>query len=109
MTRKLTQRVTPVLLAVGAFVAIVASHTQAYPQPRNQPAPSVAQALSAVTAVESVGMTVADMDRSIARKLRDRSTFVSPGVVAIPGQKLGFKKGFLVRDPDGHVMRLVEK
>lgn len=51
-----------------AFVAIVTSHTQAYPQPRNQPAPtSVAQpALSAITAVESVGMTVADMDRAIA-------------------------------------------
>lgn len=47
---------------------------------------------------------------AVARKLqRDRSTFISPSVVSIPGQKLGFKKGFLVRDPDGHVMRLVEK
>jgi hypothetical protein len=46
---------------------------------------------------------------AVAQKLRDRSTFISPGVVSIPGQKLGFKKGFLVRDPDGHVMRVVEK
>jgi hypothetical protein len=35
--------------------------------------------------------------------------FVSPAIVAIPEQTLGFKKGFLVRDPDGHVMRLVKQ
>lgn len=29
--------------------------------------------------------------------------------IAIPDRALGFKKGFLVRDSDGHVMRLVEK
>lgn len=38
-----------------------------------------------------------------------QSTFVSSGVVEIPEQTLGFKKGFLVRDPDGHALRLVEK
>ncbi len=36
-------------------------------------------------------------------------TFVSSGVVEIPEQTLGFKKGFLVTDPDGHALRLVEK
>ncbi|MUG93859.1 glyoxalase [Scytonema sp. UIC 10036] len=47
---------------------------------------------------------------AVARELRTRkSTFVSPDVVVIPKQTLGFKKGFLVRDPDGHVMRIVEK
>jgi hypothetical protein len=47
---------------------------------------------------------------STAQQLRsNQSTFISPDVVAIPGQTLGFKKGFLVRDPDGHTMRLVEK
>lgn len=47
---------------------------------------------------------------AVAQRLRmNQSTFVSPGVVAIPRQTLGFKKGFLVRDPDGHVMRIVEK
>jgi catechol 2,3-dioxygenase-like lactoylglutathione lyase family enzyme len=33
----------------------------------------------------------------------------SAAAVAIPESKLGFKKGFLVRDPDGHVMQAVEK
>jgi catechol 2,3-dioxygenase-like lactoylglutathione lyase family enzyme len=36
-------------------------------------------------------------------------TFVSPGVVGLPEGKLAFKKGVLVRDPDGHAMLLVEK
>jgi Lactoylglutathione lyase and related lyases len=34
---------------------------------------------------------------------------ISPGTVQIPNGHLGFKKGFLVRDPDGHVMQIVEK
>jgi catechol 2,3-dioxygenase-like lactoylglutathione lyase family enzyme len=45
-----------------------------------------------------------------AQKLRlNQALLISPKVVAIPGQILGFKKGFLVRDPDGHPMRVVEK
>lgn len=35
--------------------------------------------------------------------------FISSGVVELPDNKLGFRRGFLVRDPDGHVMKLVEK
>ena len=35
--------------------------------------------------------------------------FVSPGVVAISDGRLGFSKGLLARDPDGHVMALVER
>ncbi len=35
--------------------------------------------------------------------------FVSPGVVALEDRTLGFTKGFLVRDPDGHVMQLIER
>jgi catechol 2,3-dioxygenase-like lactoylglutathione lyase family enzyme len=47
---------------------------------------------------------------AVSKKLRRHQTlFVSPKVVAIPKQSLGFKKGFLVRDPDGHTMRIVEK
>jgi catechol 2,3-dioxygenase-like lactoylglutathione lyase family enzyme len=34
--------------------------------------------------------------------------FVSPGAITMPEEKLGFKRGFLVRDPDGHVMQLAE-
>ena len=35
--------------------------------------------------------------------------FVSPGAVALNERQLGFSKGLLVRDPDGHVMEIVEK
>jgi catechol 2,3-dioxygenase-like lactoylglutathione lyase family enzyme len=41
--------------------------------------------------------------------LADNFRFVSPGVVAITENNLGFSKGLLVRDPDGHVMALIEK
>ncbi|MBZ5537240.1 MAG: VOC family protein [Acidobacteriia bacterium] len=34
---------------------------------------------------------------------------VSSGVITLPDSRLGFSRGFLVRDPDGHVMELVEK
>jgi catechol 2,3-dioxygenase-like lactoylglutathione lyase family enzyme len=44
-----------------------------------------------------------------ARRLRaDKSAFVSPGPVAVPGKEVGFGKGLLVRDPDGHAMLLTE-
>ena len=33
----------------------------------------------------------------------------SPGAVALTDKSLGFSKGLLVRDPDGHVMALIEK
>jgi catechol 2,3-dioxygenase-like lactoylglutathione lyase family enzyme len=33
--------------------------------------------------------------------------FVSPGVIALPDDSLGFNRGSLVRDPDGHAMQLV--
>jgi catechol 2,3-dioxygenase-like lactoylglutathione lyase family enzyme len=34
---------------------------------------------------------------------------VSPGPVAIPDKRLGFARGFLARDPDGHGLQLIEK
>lgn len=34
------------------------------------------------------------------------TTFVSPGPVALPEEKLGFNKGMLIRDPDGHALLL---
>ncbi|HYG78758.1 MAG TPA: VOC family protein [Pyrinomonadaceae bacterium] len=39
--------------------------------------------------------------------LGQKSAFVSSGVVS--AKDLGFNKGFLVRDPDGHVMQLIER
>jgi catechol 2,3-dioxygenase-like lactoylglutathione lyase family enzyme len=54
-------------------------------------------------------LTVEDAEGAL-QKLRSRGvTFVSSGVVTIPNATLGFKKGFLVRDPDGHVVQIVEK
>jgi len=45
-----------------------------------------------------------------AKRLLDENTrFVSPGVVTISEKNLGFSKGLLARDPDGHVMALVER
>jgi catechol 2,3-dioxygenase-like lactoylglutathione lyase family enzyme len=34
---------------------------------------------------------------------------VSPGPVAVTGKSLGFSRGFLARDPDGHGLQLIEK
>ncbi|MGH8595737.1 MAG: VOC family protein, partial [Gammaproteobacteria bacterium] len=34
---------------------------------------------------------------------------VSPTVAEIPGNGLGFAKGFLARDPDGHGLQIIEK
>ncbi|HET6977924.1 MAG TPA: VOC family protein [Pyrinomonadaceae bacterium] len=34
---------------------------------------------------------------------------VSPGAVALTDKSLGFSKGVLIRDPDGHVMALIER
>ncbi|EKQ66791.1 lactoylglutathione lyase-like lyase [Leptolyngbyaceae cyanobacterium JSC-12] len=47
---------------------------------------------------------------SVAKQLRShQSTFISSSIPTIPGYTLGFRKGVLVRDPDGHPLRLVEK
>jgi catechol 2,3-dioxygenase-like lactoylglutathione lyase family enzyme len=44
------------------------------------------------------------------RKIRGaRGRLVSPKVVEIPDRALGFAKGLLARDPDGHGLQLIEK
>ncbi len=43
------------------------------------------------------------------RLLAENTRFVSPGVVTMSGKNLGFSKGLLARDPDGHVMALLER
>lgn len=53
---------------------------------------------------------VVDNAKAAAEKLQGRGyTLVSAGVVEMPQQVLGFRWGFLVRDPDGHTIRIVEK
>jgi len=51
-------------------------------------------------------LIVSDVDAAAA-VLKDTSQFVSTGVVTLADKSLGFGKGFLVRDPDGHVMQVV--
>jgi catechol 2,3-dioxygenase-like lactoylglutathione lyase family enzyme len=42
------------------------------------------------------------------RLLSGTFALISPGVVALLDERLGFRKGLLVRDPDGHAMQLIE-
>jgi len=54
-------------------------------------------------------LVVDDVD-SVAKWLRNNNVrFVTPRISHLPGGKLGFKKGIMVRDPDGHAMMIVEK
>src|SRR5574341_1100632 len=50
-----------------------------------------------------------DASATAKRGLASRQAFVSPGVVPLRERTLGFTKGFLIRDPDGHVMQVVER
>jgi hypothetical protein len=38
-----------------------------------------------------------------------KAALVSPGVVSIVDRQLGFRRGFMVRDPVGHAQRIVER
>ena len=40
---------------------------------------------------------------------RGRFRLISPGAVSLPDAALGFEQGLRVRDPDGHVVQLVER
>jgi catechol 2,3-dioxygenase-like lactoylglutathione lyase family enzyme len=50
-----------------------------------------------------------DVETAGTRIRAGKFAFVSPGPVTTPEGILKFVKGFLVRDPDGHVMQMVEK
>ena len=53
---------------------------------------------------------VVEEAEAVAKQLRPGPyTFVSTDLVTLPDDRLGFKKGFLVRDPDGHVMQVIER
>jgi catechol 2,3-dioxygenase-like lactoylglutathione lyase family enzyme len=54
-------------------------------------------------------LAASDLD-SAAQRLRTAKTiFASPGAVATRDGKLGFRRGLLLRDPDGHAILLREK
>jgi catechol 2,3-dioxygenase-like lactoylglutathione lyase family enzyme len=50
-----------------------------------------------------------DASAAAERGLAAKHAFVSPGVVSLRDRTLGFARGFLIRDPDGHVMQVVER
>jgi catechol 2,3-dioxygenase-like lactoylglutathione lyase family enzyme len=53
---------------------------------------------------------IVDNVEAVAKRLRENSIrFVSDQVRALPDDKLGFKKGVIVLDPDGHAIELIEK
>jgi catechol 2,3-dioxygenase-like lactoylglutathione lyase family enzyme len=53
-------------------------------------------------------LTVGSVDGVAAKLLLGKYTLVSAGSVALKDTQLGFYKGLLARDPDGHVMEIVE-
>jgi catechol 2,3-dioxygenase-like lactoylglutathione lyase family enzyme len=79
-----------------------------YLQPKDgRPLPADAKPNDILHWQTTLGVKDAD---AIAQRLRaNRVLFISPDIVTISRQMLGFNKAFLVRDPDGHTMRIVEK
>jgi len=53
-------------------------------------------------------LTVNNAEAAAVNLKANRSTFVSPGLVQLGRNDLGFTRALLVRDPDGHVMELIE-
>ncbi|WP_010471523.1 VOC family protein [Acaryochloris sp. CCMEE 5410] len=53
-------------------------------------------------------LQVTNIEQAAEHLRQGGATFISPGVITLPPNKLGFRKGFLVKDPDGHVLRVVQ-
>jgi catechol 2,3-dioxygenase-like lactoylglutathione lyase family enzyme len=56
-----------------------------------------------------INAVAAEADAAYTALRAARRTIVSPTVVATPGQQLGFVKGLLIRDPDGHASLLRQR
>jgi len=54
-------------------------------------------------------VVTSDVSGAEQQLLREKVSFVSSGIVNSVDGKLGFRKASLVRDPDGHVLELVER
>jgi catechol 2,3-dioxygenase-like lactoylglutathione lyase family enzyme len=52
---------------------------------------------------------VPDAESAAAVVRRGKFRLISPGPVELPDTALGFRRGLLVRDPDGHVVQLIEQ
>jgi hypothetical protein len=79
-----------------------------YLAPRDgRPAPSDARASDVFHWQTTLIVNTADLFAK--RLLAANDSFVSAGVVALNDKSLGFSKGVLTQDPDGHVMALIER
>jgi catechol 2,3-dioxygenase-like lactoylglutathione lyase family enzyme len=54
-------------------------------------------------------LVTSQLDGVAQRIMASKFTFLSPGAVTLSDGLIGFKRGFLVRDRDGHVMQLIER
>ena len=54
-------------------------------------------------------LVVADAEAAAQRLQQAGVPFLSSSLIELPDQRLGFRQGFLVRDPDGHVIRVIER
>ena len=54
-------------------------------------------------------LVAGDLDAAERELRKARAPHVSPGIVTLPDARLGFGRGMLVRDPDGHVMEVVKR
>jgi catechol 2,3-dioxygenase-like lactoylglutathione lyase family enzyme len=54
-------------------------------------------------------LTAPDVEGAAKVLFAARVLFVSPGAVSLPNSSLGFAQGLLVRDPDGHALRVVRR
>lgn len=55
-----------------------------------------------------ITMVVKDAEAAASQLQQAGVPFISSGLVELPDAELGFRKGFLVRDPNGHAVRIVE-
>ena len=53
-------------------------------------------------------LLIGSVDLAAQNLLNGKYVFVSPGTVSLKNSVLGFSKGLLVRDPDGHAIQLVQ-
>ena len=79
-----------------------------YLTPRDgRPIPSDAKANDLAHWQTTIATT--DLDALAAKLRKSRAGFVSAEVVVLPKETLGFARGVMVRDPDGHDVLLIQK
>ena len=54
-------------------------------------------------------LAAGDLDAAERELRKAGAPHVSPGIVTLPDARIGFGRGTLVRDPDGHVMEVVKR